>query len=288
MHIEAEAYTSDRAPAPAENAPAENAPAEDAPAASPTLPNSAIERRRMERELKQAMQHGRLTLHYQSRHDLATGAMIAREAHLRWPDRRHGMVPPAQFLPVAERSELINLIGGWMLAEACANEACRPDPATPGPSLSVAVSPRQVQSGALLTQIGLALDRSGLAPHRLELELTEPVFIDGDIDTLLTLSAIRDLGIGLSLQGFGAGHVSLTMLKRLPLTTLKLHTTLIRDLPQDREDAAIVHATLRTAQAMDLMVVAEGIETEAQRAFLCGLQCQQGFGSLFNPQSLRH
>ena len=174
--------------------------------------------------------------------------------------------------------------GSWMLAEACAYAATRGDTL----SLSVAVSPRQVASGALLTQIGLALDRSGLASERLELELTEPVFLDGDIDTLLTLSAIRDLGIGLSLQGFGAGHVSLSRLKRLPLTTLKLDPSLIRDLPRDREDAAIIQGVVHTAQAMDLTVVAEGIEREAQRALLAALGCQQGQGSLYSPHEPAH
>ncbi len=245
-----------------------------------TLPNPATDRRRMERDLKQAMQHGRLQLYYQPRHALASGAMLARDARIRWPDRRHGMVPAASFMPVAERSELINLIGAWMLTEACAYAESRGDTL----ALSVAVSPKQVQSGALLTQVGLALDRSGFAPERLELELTEPVFLDGDIDTLLTLSAIRDLGIGLSLQGFGAGHVSLSRLKRLPLTTLKLDPSLIRDLPQDREDAAIIQGVVHTADAMELTVVAEGIEREPQRALLAALGCQQGQGSLYSPQ----
>lgn len=256
----------------------------------PAVPTQAANRRRMERDLKQAMQHGRLQIQYQSRHDLATGQVTAREARLRWPDRRHGMVPPSQFMPVAERSELINLIGAWMLAEACAHQASRLGTPLACPRLAVAVSPRQVRSGALAPQIGLALDRSGLPPDHLELELTEAVFLDGDIDTLLTLSAIRDLGIGLSLQGFGIGQISLPMLKRLPLTALKLDCALIRDLPQDLEDAAIVHAILHTAHAMDLTIVADGIETESQRAFLCGLGCQQGHGSLFdtqNPAGLR-
>lgn len=250
-----------------------------APAPTPAS-TPATDQRRMERELKQAMQHGRLQLHYQPRHALASGALVSRDAHIRWPDRRHGMVPAASFMPVAERSELINLIGGWMLTEACAYAASRADTLV----LSVAVSPRQVLSGALLTQVGLALDRSDFAPDRLELELTEPVFLNGDIDTLLTLSAIRDLGIGLSLQGFGAGHVSLSRLKRLPLTTLKLDPSLIRDIPRDREDAAIIQGVVHTAQAMDLIVVAEGIEQETQRSLLAALGCHQGQGSLYSPQ----
>ena len=250
--------------------------------APPSAPTPATDRRRIERELKHAMQHGRLQLIYQPRHALASGALIARDARIRWPDRRHGMVPAASFMPVAERSELINRIGAWMLTEACAYAASRSDTLL----LSVAVSPRQVQSGALLTQIGLALDRTGFVPERLELELTEPVFLDGDIDTLLTLSAIRDAGIGLSLQGFGAGHVSLSRLKRLPLTTLKLDPSLIRDLPRDREDAAIIQGVVHTAQAMELAVVAEGIEREPQRALLTALGCQQGQGPLYSPHEI--
>jgi EAL domain-containing protein (putative c-di-GMP-specific phosphodiesterase class I) len=238
---------------------------------------SAADRRRMERELRAATAAGAFVLHYQPRLSLATGAIEANEALIRWPDRKRGLIPPNSFIPVAEQSDLINLIGAWVLLEACTEAVgweCH--------RLSVNVSGRQLQSGVLPIQLAMALERSGLPPDRLELELTESMLVDGSTDTLLALSAIRDLGIGLALDDFGTGFASLSMLKRLPLTVMKLDRSLVRELPFNREDAAIVRAVIETAHAMRLTVVAEGIETEAQRAFLSGIGCDEGQGYLFS------
>ena len=128
----------------------------------------------------------------------------------------------------------------------------------------------------------MALEQSGLRPDRLELELTESMLVDSSADTLLALSAVRDLGVGLALDDFGTGFASLSMLKRLPLTTMKLDRSLVRELPSNREDAAIVRAVIGTGHAMGLTVVAEGIETEAQRAYRSGIGCDEGQGYLFS------
>jgi EAL domain-containing protein (putative c-di-GMP-specific phosphodiesterase class I) len=233
---------------------------------------SAKDRRRLERDLHAAMEARAFILHYQPRLSLATGAIEANEALIRWPDRKRGLIPPNSFIPVAEQSDLINLIGAWVLLEAC-TEAM----GWGHHRLSVNVSARQLQSGVLPIQMAMALEQSGLPPDRLELELTESMLVDGSTDTLLALSAIRDLGVGLALDDFGTGFASLSMLKRLPLTVMKLDRSLVRDLPANREDAAIV-----TGHAIGLVVVAEGIETEAQRAFLSGIGCDEGQGYLFS------
>ncbi len=239
---------------------------------------AAAERRRLERDLATALQRGAFLLHYQPRVVLATGAAIAAEALLRWPHRKQGMIPPAMFIPLAERSGQIIAIGEWVLRAACQQAAGWP----PSWSLSVNVSPRQLEGGALLGQVSTALETSGLAPERLELELTESLLVDVDTDTLLLLSAVRDLGVGLALDDFGTGYASLAVLKRLPLTVMKLDRSLVRDLPADREDAAIVRAVIATGHALGLTVVAEGIESEAQRAFLAGSGCDEGQGYLFS------
>lgn len=238
---------------------------------------SVKERRRLERKLRAAAAAGAFILHYQPRLSLATGAVKANEALIRWPDRKHGLMPPHSFIPVAEQSDLINLISAWVLLEAC-TEAM----GWGQHRLSVNVSARQLQSGALPIQMAAALEQSGLPPDRLELELAESMLVDGSTDTLLTLSAIRDLGVGLALDDFGTGFASLSLLKRLPLTAMKLDRSLVRDLPDNREDAAIVRAVIGTGHAMGLVVVAEGIETEAQRAFLSGVGCDEGQGTLFS------
>ncbi len=134
----------------------------------------------------------------------------------------------------------------------------------------------------MLAQVAAALEGSALPPERLELELTESVLAEASPDVLLALSAVRDLGVGLALDDFGLDFASLSMLKRLPLTGMKLDRSLIRDLPADREDAAIVRAVIAAGHALGLSVVAEGIEAEEQRAFLAGCSCDEGQGYLFS------
>ena len=250
----------------------------------PSRRTEAAQRRRLEQDLRQAVEKSELVLHYQPRLSLATGAINSAEALLRWPHRRRGMVPPNVFIPVAEQSELIVEIGGYVLETACRDALDWPvSPDGVQASVSVNVSARQFEHAALLGQVAHALEVTGLPPERLELELTESMLVDGSVETLLLLSAIRDLGVGLALDDFGTGYASLSMLKRLPLTVMKLDRSLVRDLPRDREDAAICRAVVETGHALDLVMVAEGIETEAQRAFLAGIGCDEGQGWLFAP-----
>ena len=241
----------------------------------------------MQRDLATAVEQEELVLHYQARRSLVTGARTDLEALLRWPHPRRGMVPAANFVPMAEETGLITAVGGWVLLAACLEAARWPEPWV----VSVNVSPRQIAERALLGQVAAALDASGLNPERLELDLTESAAVDIDVDALMTLSAIRDLGAGIGLDDFGARVASLSMLRRLPLTTMKLDRSLVRDLPFDHEGAAVVRAVIDTAHALGLNVVAEGIETEQQLAFLSGSGCDEGQGYLFGrpvpPEALR-
>ena len=244
----------------------------------PSRRDTAAERRRLERDLTIAAQNGRFLLHYQPRVLLATGATRAAEALIRWPHRVRGLVPPSLFIPLAEQSGLILSIGGWVLRSACRQAQQWPAPW----GVSVNVAAQQIASGLLLEQVAAALEESGLEPERLELELTESQLISVDSDTLLVLSAVRDLGVGIALDDFGTGHASLAVLKRLPLTAMKLDRSLLRAVPEDREDAAIVRAVVAMGHALGLTVVAEGIEREAQRSFLAASGCDEGQGYLFS------
>jgi EAL domain-containing protein (putative c-di-GMP-specific phosphodiesterase class I) len=241
--------------------------------------------RRLRRDLAVAVARQELVLHYQARLSLATGACTDLEALLRWPHPRRGLVPAATFIPLAEESGQITAVGGWALAAACREAVRWRQPWM----VSVNISARQIVERTLLGQVAAALDESGLNPERLELDVTEATLLD--VDTMLALSAIRDLGAGVGVNDFGAGIASLTMLKRLPLTTMKLDRSLVRDLPFDRDDAAIVRAIIDTAHALGITVVAMGIETEPQRAFLSGCGCDEGQGFLFGrpvaPEALR-
>ncbi|HEY0418707.1 MAG TPA: EAL domain-containing protein [Acetobacteraceae bacterium] len=238
----------------------------------------AAQRRRLRRDLVTAAENDGFLLQYQPRVSLADGQTTGAEALVLWPHRKRGIVPPASFLPLAEEAGLTSDIGGWVLRAACREAAAWPQ----SWSVSVNVTPRQIEEHVLLRQLAEALELSGLHPERLELELSESMLVDVGLDTLLALSSIRDLGVGIALDDFGASHASLAMLKRLPLTALKIDRSLIRDLPADREDAAIVRAAIETGHALALSVVAEGIETETQRGFLSACGCDAGQGHLFS------
>ena len=247
---------------------------------SPTCPAAingyaeAVDRWHLPHALRVAIVAGALSLRYRPRLCLATGEVVANEAFIHWPDRKQDLIPSGASIQVAERGDVI---GAWMLAEGC-KEAAHWNAAR----LSVNVSARQLQSGVLPIQLATVLEQSGLPPDRLELELTGSLLVGSSNDTLLALSAIRDLGIGLALGDFGAGFASLSMLKRLPLTAMKLNRLLVRALPMSREGATIVHAAVEAGRAMRLTTVADGIETEAQRAFLAGVGCDEGQGDLFS------
>ena len=239
--------------------------------------SETADRRKAEQELRNALAHDQLRLHYHPRYSLATGEAVGAEALIRWPHRKHGLLAPAAFLPTAERSTLINRIGGWVLRNACSEAAGWRDRGI----VSVNIAARQLADGTLLDQVSEALDLSELEPERLELELTEAMLLNADVELMLMLSALRDLGVGLALDDFGTGHTSLSLLRRVPLSVVKLDRSLVRDLPHFREEAGLVSGIVEIAHAMDLTVVAEGIETDPQRDLLTEIGCDHGQGFLF-------
>ncbi len=241
--------------------------------------SAAAERRRREQELRQALTGGELTLSFAPRMTLATGTVGAADGIIRWPHRRRGRVAPADLMPLAESAGLAVQISTWLLQEACTAASIWTGDAT----ICVDVAGAYLDQDGLLEQVAAALEMSGLAPERLELELSEAHLAHCLDEHLLRLAALRDLGVGVALDEFGAGAASLTLLKRMPLTTVKFDPTLLRDLAFSREDRAILQAIIHTAQALGLVTVATGIETENQRATLAGMGCDAGQGPLFGP-----
>ncbi len=239
---------------------------------------AAVDRRHVEHDLRQALQLEQFQLCYHPRICLASGAHIGAEALLRWPRRKRGVISAAAFISIAERSDLIIRIGEWTARTACTEAAEWTDKGV----VSMNISARQLDSGQLLDVVGEALQFSGLLPDRLELEIGEALVFGIGVDELMTLSALRDLGVGLALDDFGSCHASLAMLKRLPLTVLKLDQSLVRDVAGNPEDAAIVAASVVAAHALGIVVVADGVETEQQRALLAALGCDDGQGHLFS------
>lgn len=234
--------------------------------------------RRLRRDLTDATAQESFVLHYQPRVALANGAITGGEALIRWPHRKRGLMAAGSFIPVAEQSGLITDIGAWVMRAACLAASGW----TRGIRVAVNVSARQLHDQELLGQVGAALEASGLVPERLEIELSEAILLEDDLDTLLALSAISDLGVGITLDDFGAGMASLSMLKRLPLEQVKVDRGLVRGLPEDAEDVAIVQAIIDTGHALGMGVVAEGVETEAQRSLLAAMGCDEAQGYLFS------
>jgi EAL domain-containing protein (putative c-di-GMP-specific phosphodiesterase class I) len=241
--------------------------------------SAAAERRRREQELRQALTGGELTLSFAPRLSLATGAIGAADAVIRWPRRRRGLMPAADFMPLAESAGLAVQISTWVLQQACVAAAAWIGDGT----VCVDIAGGHLEQDGLLEQVAAALETSGLAPERLELELSETHLAPCLDEHLLRLAALRDLGVGIALDEFGAGAASLTLLKRMPLTTVKFDGILLRDLAFSHEDRAILQAVIKTAQALGLVTVATGLETEDQRATLAGMGCDAGQGPLFGP-----
>lgn len=242
---------------------------------------SAQARARMETELglRQALERGELRLYYQPQVDLRTGAIRGFEALLRWEHPQRGLVSPASFIALAEESGLIVPIGQWALREAC-REAAGWQAAGLGPlRVAVNLSARQFWQGSVTEAVRAALADSGLAPAQLELEITESVVARDLKQVVLSLEQLRRMGITVAIDDFGTGYSSLAYLRSLPIGKLKIDRSFIQGIPIDREAAALVAEIVRLAHVLSLEVVAEGVETEAQAAFLrdAGCEAMQGF-----------
>ncbi len=246
---------------------------------TPALDAQVRTRRQMEIDLRQALSGGQFDIHYQPLVDLATDTVAGCEALLRWRHPERGMISPAEFIPVAEETGLINEIGEWVLKRACAEAAGWPQHVR----LAVNVSPAQFGSKTLALRVASALEASGLAPDRLELEVTEAVLIRDDDEALTILHQLRDLGVRIALDDFGTGYSSLSYLRRFPFDKIKIDRSFVKDIAHPNGSSTIVHAVVTMAAACHMSTTAEGVETEAQREILRRLGCSQMQGFLFSP-----
>lgn len=202
---------------------------------------------------------------------------------LRWETAEHGLISPAQFIPLAEETGLIVPIGLWVLKTAC--EQIRfwsGNPATRGLQLAVNVSACQFRQADFVEQVQQVINAAGIDPTCLKIELTESLVLDNMGDSIPKMQALKAIGIGLSMDDFGTGYSSLSYLKQLPLDQLKIDQSFVRDLVTDPNDAAIVQAIITMGQTFGLNVIAEGVETEAQRDFLAMHGCHAFQGYLFS------
>jgi diguanylate cyclase (GGDEF)-like protein len=239
----------------------------------------ARERRSLELELRQAISDGSLEAWYQPVLNLDNNRVSSCEALLRWRHPERGMISPAEFIPIAEETGLINQLGHWVLNTACAEAVHWPDEV----HVAVNVSPIQFRSQTLALNVAAALAASGLSAGRLELEITEAVLIRDDEAALEVLHQLRKLGVRIALDDFGTGYSSLSYLQRFPFDKIKIDRSFIRDLAGAGASSTIVQAVVTIAAASDMTTTAEGVETEQQRNLLHILGCTEMQGFLFSP-----
>ena len=246
---------------------------------APEYDAKARQRRQLELDLRHALARGEFEVHYQPLVDLAANVVTGCEALLRWRHPERGMVSPADFIPVAEETGLIGEIGEWVLKQACLEAASWPGQI----HIAVNVSPVQFRSRTLALKVAAALAESGLAPGRLELEITETVLIRDDEEALTILQQLRELGVRIALDDFGTGYSSLSYLHRFPFDKIKIDRSFISDIGEPEDSSPIVRAVVHMAAARHMATTAEGVETEAQREVLRRFGCSQMQGWLFSP-----
>ncbi|MFP5247770.1 MAG: putative bifunctional diguanylate cyclase/phosphodiesterase, partial [Thermoanaerobaculia bacterium] len=234
----------------------------------------------LERRMRHALEHDEFTVHYQPMVEIATGHVVGAEALLRWHHPENGLIQPEEFIPLAEETQLIVPLGAWVLRTACAQMKAWHDAGHAWLRVAVNLSPRQFQDPNLVATIETVLAETGFPPQHLDLEITESTAMQNVELSLSILHRLKEMGIRISIDDFGTGYSSLSYLKRFPIDTVKIDQDFVRDLTTD--DAAIISAVISMARALNLRVIAEGVETEEQLAFLRREQCAEMQGFLYS------
>ena len=239
---------------------------------------SAQARRRIETDLRAAIEDDVLQPYYQPLVDLRSGRVTGFEALVRWPHPERGMISPAEFIPVAEETGLIGAVGATMLRRACRDAASWPEEVR----VAVNLSPLQFRLGNLLSVVMDALKQSGLPANRLELEITETVLLDKSDEVIATLHALRALGVRISMDDFGTGYSSLSYLRSFPFDKIKIDRSFVHDLGANRDAQAIIRAIVSLGRGLGVTITAEGVETEDELVCLRDEGCHEGQGFLFS------
>ncbi|MCW8826283.1 MAG: EAL domain-containing protein [Gammaproteobacteria bacterium] len=238
---------------------------------------------KLENQLRFAIERNEFFLVYQPKIDVFSGRIVGMEALIRWDHPEMGIISPAEFIPVAEYTGLINTIGEYVLITACTQVKEWLNAGFDNFRMAINLSPQQFRQHGLLERIKEIVTRVGVDPRYLEVEITEGAIID-DVDAaIVTMQSLHDLGIALSIDDFGTGYSSLSYLKRFPIDSLKIDQSFVRDITVDSDDASIVIAIIGMAHSMGLKVIAEGVETNSQLTFLQALKCDEIQGFLYSP-----
>ena len=243
---------------------------------------AAYDKMLLTKNLHLAVANKEFSLHYQPQVNIATGAIVGFEALLRWITPENGDIPPARFIPVAEQSGLIKIIGARVLREACRFARRLADDGRENLCVAVNVSPHQLCADGFLDSVREAVQEAGILPHQIEIEITESAVIASLQEAISRLEALRAMGVRLALDDFGTGYSSLTYLQRLPVQTLKIDKSFIDRILETGANKTIINTIVDMAHQMNMVVVAEGVETEEQLKFLAGSRCDFAQGYLFS------
>jgi len=249
---------------------------------APEMDARMNERFQLENKLRRAVDNRELRLHYQPQVDLRTGRVMGAEALIRWPHPELGMISPARFIPLAEETGLIVPIGEWTMRTACMDNRSWQAAGLPPVVIGVNVSAHQFSRGDLVSVVERVLKDTGLDPRFLELELTESVIMENANEVLLTLLRLRKMGVQLAIDDFGTGYSSLSYLRRFPIQRVKIDQSFIKDITSNPDDAAIAKAVISLGHSLRLEVIAEGVESKEQVAFLRAADCDQKQGYYFS------
>ena len=248
----------------------------------PAMNIRAVERQWIEESIRRAVEREEFALHYQPKIDLRTGEITGAEALIRWTHPTRGQIPPAQFIPIAEDSGLIRPIGNWVLRTACAQASAWVDDGLPLKTMAVNVSAMELRDDNFLDGSFAILDSTGLDPKSLELELTESVLMKQAESAASILQTLRDRGVQIAVDDFGTGYSSLSYLRKFPIDALKIDQSFVSQITSAGDDTSIVTAVISMARSLNLRVIAEGVETLEQLAFLQARECDEAQGYFFS------
>jgi diguanylate cyclase (GGDEF)-like protein/PAS domain S-box-containing protein len=248
----------------------------------PAMNVRAVERQSIEEGLRRALERREFALHYQPKINLAAGAISGAEALIRWMHPTRGMVPPAEFIPIAEDCGLILPIGAWVLREACAQARAWKDAGLPVTSMAVNVSAMEFRHEGFLDGVSATLAETGLDPASLELELTESVLMKHAASTATILQTLRERGMRVAVDDFGTGYSSLSYLRKFPIDAVKIDQSFVRQISTAGDDTTIVKAVIGMARGLKLRVIAEGVETLEEVAFFRAYRCEEAQGYYFS------
>jgi EAL domain-containing protein (putative c-di-GMP-specific phosphodiesterase class I) len=249
---------------------------------TPAMNARAFERLALENSLRKAVERKEFLVYFQPQVDVLTGAIMGVEALLRWQHPDLGIVYPSEFISIAEETGLISQLGEWVLRTSCQQNKAWQKAGLPPMTVAVNLSGRQFQQLDLVENMSRILKETGLDPHWLEIEITESIAMQNADYTNVMLRNLKSMGVRVALDDFGTGYSSLSYLKKFPIDTLKIDQSFVRDLTNDSNDAAIANAIIVLAHSLKLKVIAEGVETKEQQAFLSQHHCDIIQGFLFS------